>query len=122
MPIVIHGYAYAVPDGRGFLGGGWILPGPWLRPGFLQKGHTDLQKNIDEVENLIDTLNDMLALLPASPNIENTTYLDLRSVLSNDRTNSKYKKDWENELHPTAKGFTDVAQKFADQIHLFPMP
>ena len=46
VPIVIHGYGYAVPDGRGFLGGQWFLPGPWLRPGFFQKGHTDPQLNI----------------------------------------------------------------------------
>jgi hypothetical protein len=119
VPIVIHGYAYAVPDGRGFLGGGWILPGPWLRPGFLQKGHTDLAKNKLEIENLINTLNGMLALLPTFPNIKNTTYLDLRSVLTNGPT---YKQDWENELHPTPKGFGRVADEFAARINLFPMP
>src|SRR3954447_2667297 len=35
--IVVHGYGYPVPDGRGvFIGG--LGPGPWLRPGFIQKG------------------------------------------------------------------------------------
>ncbi len=30
VTILVHGYDYPVPDGRGFLGGWWILPGPWL--------------------------------------------------------------------------------------------
>jgi hypothetical protein len=42
IPIVTHGYDYPVPDGRGFLGGWWRLPGPWLQPGFRRKGHSDL--------------------------------------------------------------------------------
>jgi hypothetical protein len=119
VPIVIHGYAYAVPDGRGFLGGGWVLPGPWMRPGFLQKGHTDLETNKLEVKNLIDVLNNMLALLPTFPNIQNTTYLDLRSVLSN---GADYKDDWENELHPTSDGFSAIAGKFAALLTTFPLP
>ena len=39
VPIVVHGYDYAVPDGRGFAGGWWFLPGPWLEPGFRKKGY-----------------------------------------------------------------------------------
>jgi hypothetical protein len=27
FPILVHGYDYPVPDGRGFLGGGWLLHG-----------------------------------------------------------------------------------------------
>src|SRR5262249_30406362 len=38
VPVLIHGYAYPVPDGRGYLGGFWFLPGPWLKPGFVEKG------------------------------------------------------------------------------------
>jgi hypothetical protein len=32
--VVLHGYDHPIPDGRGWLGGGWFLPGPWLEPGF----------------------------------------------------------------------------------------
>jgi len=38
IPVVVHGYDYPVPDGRGFLGGFGFLPGPWLQPGFHRKG------------------------------------------------------------------------------------
>src|SRR5262249_13983636 len=43
LPILIHGYDYPVPDGRGFLGGRGPLPGPWLEPGFREKFFTNLQ-------------------------------------------------------------------------------
>ena len=121
VPIVIHGYAHAVPDGRGFLGGTWFLPGPWLRPGFDQKGHTDRAKNRDQVANLLDQLNAMLQSLPTFPNIQNTTYLDLRGVLNNNLP-TQYKQDWANELHPTPDGFERLAKHFSDQILLFPKP
>ena len=34
IPVLIHGYAYAVPDGRGIWNLGALLPGPWLLPEF----------------------------------------------------------------------------------------
>jgi hypothetical protein len=37
VPIILHGYGHAVPDGRGYMGGTWILPGPWLKPGFPRR-------------------------------------------------------------------------------------
>jgi hypothetical protein len=40
IPIVTHGYDYALPDGQGYLGGFWLLPGPWLEPGFRKIGCT----------------------------------------------------------------------------------
>jgi hypothetical protein len=36
--IILHGYGYPIPDGSGVLGGWGPLPGPWLRPGFIEKG------------------------------------------------------------------------------------
>ena len=46
LPVLVHGYDYPVPDGRGFLGGWWLLPGPWLEPGFREKGFEKLQERI----------------------------------------------------------------------------
>src|SRR5215470_17645715 len=45
VPILIHGYDYPVPDGRGFWGG-WPFPGPWLEPGFREKNFQDLHRRI----------------------------------------------------------------------------
>ena len=113
IPIVTHGYDYPIPDGRGFMGGWWILPGPWLKPGFQRKGHDDLAKNTLLIVQLIDRFNTMLAAVSALPAFAHVHYLDLRRTLNHDAT---YKKHWANEMHPTSTGFDLVTQKFADMI------
>lgn len=110
IPIVLHGYDYPIPDGRGFLGGFFVLPGPWLRPGFHRKGYADVGVNAKVMRELIDSFNAMLKSIGKTPQFPHVTYLDLRGTLD---TGSTYKKDWANELHPTPKGFAMVAAKFA---------
>jgi hypothetical protein len=110
IPIVIHGYDHPIPDGRGFLGGWWKLPGPWLKPGFVRKGHTDLPTNTKVIAELIDRFNGMLASVSSLPAFSHVHYLDLRGTLKPD------KKHWANELHPSKTGFDLVAKKFADVI------
>jgi hypothetical protein len=113
LPIVVHGYDHPVPDGRGFMGGWWALPGPWLKPGFTKKGHVDLAANTKVVTELIDRFNRMLASVVSEPAFSHVHYLDLRGTLKNDAT---YKKHWANELHPSTTGFDLVTKKFADLI------
>ena len=113
IPIVLHGYDYPIPDGRGFLGGFFVLPGPWLEPGFHKKGYADVAANAKVMRDLIDSFNAMLKSVGSAPQFTHVTYLDLRGTLE---TGSTYKKDWANELHPTAKGFSTVAAKFAAVI------
>ena len=113
LPIITHGYDYPIPDGRGFMGGWWKLPGPWLKPGFLRKGHEDLTRNTQLIGELIDRFNTMLADVTALPEFKHVQYLDLRGTLHND---SQYKKHWANELHPNATGFDLVTAKFAEAI------
>ena len=113
IPIVTHGYDYPVPDGRGFLGGWWKLPGPWLKPAFQRKGHDDLAKNTLLIRQLIDRFNTMLAAVSALPEFAHVHYLDLRGTLKHDGT---YKKHWANEMHPNATGFDLVTKKFASLI------
>lgn len=115
LPIVTHGYAHAVPDGRGFLGGFWFLPGPWLKPGFDEKGFGDLQRNTVIVEDLIDRFNEMAKSVAAE--FAHVHYIDLRPVLRNE---SNYKRFWANELHPTKAGFSLVANEFAAAIAALP--
>lgn len=111
--IVVHGYDRPVPDGRGF-GGGWgPLPGPWLEPGFRQKGFLDLDASTLMIGKLIDRFNAMLKAVVTMPGFEHVRYVDLRGTLSN---GPGYKRFWANELHPTRQGFEAVAQRFADAI------
>lgn len=113
IKILTHGYDYPVPDGRGFLGGWWILPGPWLEPGFRQKGYDDLSVRVNLAKRLIDRFNDMLKAIVALPEFAHVQHIDLRSTLS---TGSNYKRDWANELHPTFAGFKRVTERFAAAI------
>lgn len=113
IPILIHGYDYPVPDGRGFLGGLWFLPGPWLRPGFRQKGFDGAQETLAMTRALIDRFNEMLHGLAALPRFDHVTHLDLRGTLP---AGAGYKKFWANELHPTERGFSMIAAKFARAI------
>jgi lysophospholipase L1-like esterase len=116
IPIVTHGYAYAVPDGRGFLGGFWLLPGPWLKPGFQKKGYADLGVNRAVIVQLINRFNEMLEAVSASPQFAHVHYLDLRKTLKND---AAYKQHWANELHPNKAGFELVTEEFARMVSTF---
>lgn len=113
LPILIHGYDYAVPDGRGFLGGWWILPGPWLQPGFTEKQFADLTQNTRMVQDVIDRFNDMLEALVSESAYSHVHYIDLRQTLSNSLTGNAYKTWWVNELHPEKQGFEAVTARFA---------
>ncbi len=115
IPIVLHGYDYPVPDGRGFLGG-WPFPGPWLEPGFREKLFTDLPRNVDLMRDLIDRFNAMLAGIVAQPEFGHVRYLDLRGTLSTQLADDAYRAWWGNELHPTEQGFTVVADRFAQEL------
>jgi hypothetical protein len=112
IPILVHGYDRPVPDGRGFAGG-WPFPGPWLRPGFHQKGFLDPTQNRAVVGKLIDRFNDMVKDVAAHRRFRHVRYVDLRGTLPG---GTGYTEWWGNELHPTKKGFKAVAQKFADAI------
>ena len=114
-PVLIHGYAHPVPDGRGYLGGFWFLPGPWLRPGFSAKGYEDRKRCCDIVEDLIDRFNEVVQSIAGSNGFEHVSYVDVRPLLSNELPNA-YRKSWDNELHPTDAGYALIAKKFDDTI------
>jgi hypothetical protein len=113
IPIIVHGYDWPVPDGRGF-GDGWPipgLPGPWLRPGFLRKGFMSPSENKETMRSLIDRFNKMVKSV--ADGFSHVRFVDLRGTLPGGST---YQDWWANELHPTKKGFEVVAARFADAI------
>jgi len=125
FPILIHGYDYPVPDGRGFLGGWGPLPGPWLKPGFDEKRFSELGVTTKMAAALIDRFNTMLQSLLQEPGFGNVRYVDLRGTLS---TAADYKDFWANELHPTGgdplfpgkDGFGAIAAKFQTVLAQLP--
>jgi len=125
FPLLVHGYDYPVPDGRGFLGGWGPLPGPWLKPGFDQKRFFDLAATTQMIGKLIDRFNSMLGNLVQKAVFANVHYIDLRGTLS---TAADYEDWWANELHPTGgdplfpgkNGFSAVAAKFHSALVQLP--
>jgi lysophospholipase L1-like esterase len=117
LPILVHGYDYPVPDGRGFAGGGWFLPGPWLEPGFREKGFDKMAERIRLMKQLIDRFNSMLKDIAAMTEFPHVTYINLRNTLS---TRVNYKQYWANELHPTARGFELVTDRFVAVLDKLP--
>jgi hypothetical protein len=114
IPIVVHGYDHPVPDGRGYMGGWWFLPGPWLEPGFREKGYGGddrLDERIALAAAVIDHFNVMLKSIADMPEFAHVHYVDLRGTLSNAAAN--YEEFWANELHPTPGGFELVARQLA---------
>jgi hypothetical protein len=105
VKIILHGYGHVVPDGDGVLGGWGPLPGPWLRPGFIEKGFNDLTANTASMKTLIDRFNDMVKGVAAQ--FTHVKYVDLRPLLPATKT------IWANELHPKEKGFKLAAEKIA---------
>jgi hypothetical protein len=114
IPILVHGYDYPVPDGRGFWGGWTLLPGPWLEPGFRAKGYDSLDERKQWARELITRFNDMLESLPGIPEYSHVRYVNLLGTLSGE--DADYRDWWDNELHPTKKGFIAVTDKIADEL------
>lgn len=117
VPIVIHGYAHPVPDGRG--GGG----PPWLKPSFDRLGYTELVDSTRVMADLIDGLNSMqTSLIRDNPSaFAHVTHVDVRPALSDALAANAYRVDWQNELHPTIpRGFTLVADRFDQALRLLP--
>lgn len=100
----LHGYDYAIPDGRGFSLPGITLKGPWLKPAMdARKVPPDPELRKAVVRILIDNV------ATAFKQFENLAagvrFVDCRGTLD---SGPDYKKDWDNELHPTNRGFNKV--------------
>ena len=113
ISVIVHGYDYPVPDGRGVLGASDSCPDPGFSPGFNAKASATSNANTAVVGTLIDTFNAMLRQLARSDGFEHVRYVDLRGTLSHA---AGYKHDWATELHPTKSGFSAVANKIAAAV------
>jgi hypothetical protein len=118
--VLIHGYARPVPDGRGYLGGGWILPGRGSspasrrratgRPGQLRadrRPHRPLQRHAAD---------------PPGDARPRPRHLRRPPAGVGHRPGGPYKKMWNDELHPTKPGFELVAGAFNKVIAGFAAP
>ncbi len=109
IPVLVHGYAHAVPDGRRIS----LFVDPWLKPKFKKRGYTNLTQNTETVKCLINRFNKMLAGL--CQQFSHVQYVNVRGCLTNDL--GLYTKDWDDELHPTDEAFKRVAKEFSEVIN-----
>jgi hypothetical protein len=108
VDIVLHGYDYVVPDGRGFgLLPGITVGGPWLSKAMNSRFvPDDFPERKAICRNLIDGLNATFAAFDgqAGPGYR-VHYIDSRGTLLQ---NDDYRTDWANEIHPTPRGFDKI--------------
>ncbi len=117
ISILVHGYDYPVPDGRGYWGGWGPLPGPWLEPAFKAKGYRDLEANTQSMQDVIERFNTMLSNIPLEAGLGHVKYVSMIGTLSNELANEVY-KDWgSNELHPEDQGFEAVAKRLHEALN-----
>lgn len=92
--IVMHTYDYSVPNGKGVFGGAG-----WLKPALVDaKVPGDLHQ--DCVRYLLDAFRNVL---------DNISQGDPDHLIVVDSRDTLKKRDWANELHPTADGFAKIA-------------
>lgn len=105
--IIMHGYAYTKPTGKGVSLIGFNFAGPWLRPSLTKKNILNPINQVNIVNTVIDEYNKMLkSLSVAYPNFY---YIDLRNTIDADN-------DWANELHLKNSAYAKVAHLINDII------
>lgn len=106
--LVFHGYDYAIPDGRGV-----CFYGPWLQPTFKHHKFPRNQTIASEVvKAMLTQFAEMVEGLATTPGV---TFIKTQGTLKRDEAS------WHNELHPSAEGFNQIAELFAQKLKgLFP--
>lgn len=104
--IVTHGYGHAIPSGRKakLLG---ITAGPWIKPFLEGRGYSSKKEQRAIVEALMARFNAIVDSF-VGPKF---TKCDVAPVIQDD--------EWNDELHPTRKGFEDVARVFHSVLRAF---
>lgn len=108
--IILHGYDFPFPNGKGVGLGPVNFVGPWFHDSFSMRGYPlheiELRRSI--LNQILTMFNDRLAAIAAqrSPRVQ---FLNLRNTLTE-------ASQWANELHPTNAGFKLIAEKFDAMI------
>lgn len=101
--IVTHGYGNVIPSGRKAKLWG-ITAGPWIKPFLEARGYTRKTEQQAVVDALLGRFNTILDSFVSS------TFLkcNVAGVIQDN--------EWNDEIHPTRKGFEDAARVFHDTL------
>jgi hypothetical protein len=112
--IVAHGYDYLIPSGRKASAlFGLIKRGPWILPVLRTFGIPDPAEGQQLVRHLIDSFWETIS--PLATPARKFHLIDTRGVLSSGNA------DWNDEIHPTHRGFEALAEKWRPTLaQLFP--
>lgn len=97
MPVLIHGYDFAIPTGTGVCGFG-----PWLKPSLEYRQWMNLPMNTQIVHAFLLQFDALMQQIETAH--KNVIYIRTQGTL--------VATDWTNELHPNPGGFAKIAQKF----------
>ena len=106
--LVLHGYDFAIPDGRGVCG-----YGPWMKPTFDLHRFPTIPSATAVVKAMLLEFAAMLQSLASSHS--EVTFIKIQGTLPS------VTSSWHNELHPSGTGFESIATVFhATLTVLFP--
>jgi hypothetical protein len=103
--IVTHTYDYLIPTGKGApVPLGLVRVGPWIRPVLVKFGIPDPQEGTQLVRHLVD----QFAVTLAQVAVGTTGFhvVDSRGTLSSGSA------DWNDEIHPTHRGFKAISERW----------
>ena len=106
IPILIHGYDYALVSGSGYRIAGIEFTGPWLEPAFAKKGHEDRSTNEQELREVINRYNDALCHVA---NRFRETRLSMPFYVLDFR--GEVDDEWNDEIHPNRAAFGKLAER-----------
>jgi hypothetical protein len=106
--LILHGYDFALPDGRGICN-----LGPWLKPTFDLRKFPNQAGGASVVRAMLERFGKMLTSLAAAHS--DVFFINTQGTLS------PVAESWHNELHPAKKGFQRFAESFRAKLkQLFP--
>jgi hypothetical protein len=97
--ILTHGYGHAIPSGRKAKLWG-ISAGPWIKPFLESQGYTTKKEQQAILDALLARFNAIVDTFVGATVVK----CDVASVIQDN--------EWNDELHPSRKGFEDAAQVF----------
>ncbi len=104
--VYVHGYDFALPTGKAAKAFPGVTVGPWIQPQMLERGIEDFEDQRKIVRFLVSRFNDVLKDLAEKR--DRLVYVKTPGTLAD--------IEWNDELHPSRKGFEKVAKVFRKEL------